>query len=102
VDRTQARVTGSVRLRLYRGSCTVVSRTSPWSLYDERFVTFGADDVYDQADAAGFIRLYGLPYRVAALKEQGLGRGLGPKEDAVSAERPLEVASSNGRIREVA
>jgi argininosuccinate synthase len=69
VDRTQERVTGSVRLRLYRGSCTVVSRTSPWSLYDERYVTFGADDVYDQADAAGFIRLYGLPYRVAALRD---------------------------------
>jgi argininosuccinate synthase len=68
VDRTQERVTGEVRLRLYRGSCTVLSRTSPWSLYDERFVTFGEDDVYDQADAAGFIRLYGLPYRVAALK----------------------------------
>jgi argininosuccinate synthase len=85
VDRTQVRVTGTVRLRLYRGNCTVVSRTSPWSLYDERFVTFGADDVYDQADAAGFIRLYGLPYRVAALKEQGLAQ-----------------ASSNERIREVA
>jgi argininosuccinate synthase len=98
VDRTQARVTGSVRLRLYRGSCAVVSRTSPWSLYDERFVTFGADDVYDQADAAGFIRLYGLPYRVAALKE----RGLGLKEDVAAADPSLEVASSNGRIREVA
>jgi argininosuccinate synthase len=69
VDRTQARVTGTVRLRLYKGTCTVLGRTSPWSLYDERFVTFGEDDVYDQADAAGFIRLYGLPYRVAALKE---------------------------------
>jgi argininosuccinate synthase len=69
VDRTQARVTGTVRLRLYKGTCTVLARTSPWSLYDERFVTFGEDDVYDQADAAGFIRLYGLPYRVAALKE---------------------------------
>jgi len=69
VDRTQERVTGSVRLRLYRGGVTVVSRTSPLSLYDERFVTFGEDDVYDQADAGGFIRLFGLPYRVAALKE---------------------------------
>jgi argininosuccinate synthase len=69
VDRTQERVTGTVRLRLYRGSHTVLARTSPWSLYDERFVTFGADDVYDQADAAGYIRLFGLPYRVAALKE---------------------------------
>ena len=70
VDRIQSRVTGQVRLKLYRGACTVAGRTSPNSLYDERFVTFGEDDVYDQADAAGFIRLYGLPLRVAALKQQ--------------------------------
>ncbi|CAN5783703.1 argininosuccinate synthase [soil metagenome] len=69
VDRTQERVTGDVRLKLYRGAYTVVGRSSRFSLYDERFVTFGEDDVYNQADAAGFIRLYGLPMRVAALKE---------------------------------
>jgi argininosuccinate synthase len=69
VDRTQERVTGDVRLKLYRGTCTVAGRSSRHSLYDERFVTFGEDDVYDQADAAGFIRLYGLPMRVAALKQ---------------------------------
>jgi argininosuccinate synthase len=68
VDRTQERVTGDVKLKLFKGSHTVASRTSAHSLYDERFVTFGADDVYDQADAAGFIRLFGLPMRVAALK----------------------------------
>jgi argininosuccinate synthase len=68
VDVTQERVTGEVRLKLYKGSLTVAGRTSALSLYDERFVTFGEDDVYDQADAAGFIRLYGLPMRVAALK----------------------------------
>jgi argininosuccinate synthase len=69
VDRTQQRVTGEIRLKLYKGNYTVASRVSPFSLYDERFVTFGADDVYQQADAAGFIRLYGLPLRVAALRE---------------------------------
>ena len=68
VDVTQRRVTGEVRLKLYKGSCAVAARCSPFSLYDERFVTFGEDDVYDQADAAGFIRLYGLPVRVAALR----------------------------------
>lgn len=68
VDRTQIPVSGEVRLKLYRGSCTVVGRTSPNTLYDERFVTFGEDDVYEQADAGGFIRLYGLPMRVAALR----------------------------------
>jgi argininosuccinate synthase len=70
VDVTQQRVTGDVRLKLYRGTHAVAGRTSPFSLYDERFVTFGEDDVYNQADAAGFIRLYGLPMRVAALKAQ--------------------------------
>lgn len=70
VDATQTRVTGDVKLKLYKGTCTIASRTSPFSLYDERFVTFGEDDVYDQVDAAGFIRLYGLPMRVAALRAQ--------------------------------
>ena len=70
VDVTQQRVTGDVRLKLYRGASTVAGRTSPHSLYDERFVTFGEDDVYNQADAAGYIRLFALPMRVAALKEQ--------------------------------
>jgi argininosuccinate synthase len=76
VDRTQARVTGDVRLKLYKGSAGVVARSSPFSLYDERFVTFGADQVYDQADAAGFIRLYGLPLRIAALRSQVAGRAI--------------------------
>ncbi|HLM67807.1 MAG TPA: argininosuccinate synthase [Longimicrobium sp.] len=77
VDVTQQRVTGDVRLKLYRGTHTIAGRTSPYSLYDERFVTFGEDDVYNQADAAGFIRLYGLPMRVAALKEQQTAAPLG-------------------------
>jgi argininosuccinate synthase len=70
VQVTQRRVTGDVRLKLFKGTCSVAGRTSPFSLYDERFVTFGEDDVYDHADAAGFIRLFGLPLRVAALQEQ--------------------------------
>ena len=73
VDATQKNVTGEVQLKLYKGSWTVAGRTSSSSLYDECFVTFGEDDVYDQADAAGFIRLYGLPSRVAALKAQATG-----------------------------
>jgi argininosuccinate synthase len=68
VDVTQEQVTGEVKLKLYKGNHSVAGRRSAHSLYDERFVTFGEDDVYDQADAAGFIRLYGLPMRVAALK----------------------------------
>ncbi|HVF76604.1 MAG TPA: argininosuccinate synthase, partial [Acidimicrobiales bacterium] len=64
---TQQRVSGEVRLRLFKGAISVAGRSSEFALYDEQFVTFGADDVYDQADAAGFIRLYGLSTKVQAL-----------------------------------
>jgi argininosuccinate synthase len=70
VNVTQGRVTGTVTLRLYKGSMAVVGRASEYALYDERFVTFGEDDVYEQSDAAGFIRLFALPARVRALKDQ--------------------------------
>ena len=69
VNVTQERVTGTVTLQLYKGSCTVVGRESAHALYDERFVTFGEDDVYQQSDAAGYIRLFGLSQRVRALKD---------------------------------
>ena len=67
---TQARVSGEVTLQLFKGSASVIGRRSPHALYDERFVTFGEDDVYQQSDAAGFIRLFALPQRVRALKDQ--------------------------------
>ena len=67
---TQQHVTGTVTLSLYKGNVSIAGRTSPFALYDQRFVTFGADDVYQQADAAGFIRLFALPQRVAALQER--------------------------------
>jgi argininosuccinate synthase len=51
----------------------VVGRESEHALYDERFVTFGEDDVYQQSDAAGFIRLFALPARVRALKDREMG-----------------------------
>ena len=72
VAATQARVTGSITLRLNRGTVTIAGRSSAQALYDARFVTFGEDDVYEQSDAAGFIRLYGLSQRVRALKDQEL------------------------------
>lgn len=72
VSVTQQPVTGSVRLKLYKGSIIVSGRTSPNSLYREDLATFGADDVYDQKDAAGFINLYGLPLAVQGwLKSKG-------------------------------
>ncbi len=70
VNVTQERVTGGVTLRLYKGNVSVVGRASEYALYDERFVTFGEDDVYQQSDAAGFIRLYSLPDRVRALRDR--------------------------------
>jgi argininosuccinate synthase len=76
VNITQARVSGTVSMRLYKGSIQVVGRQSAHALYDERFVTFGEDDVYQQSDAAGFIRLFALPARVRALKDQELAAAL--------------------------
>ena len=86
VNATQARVTGTVTLRLYKGTATVVGRESTQALYDERFVTFGEDDVYQQADAAGFIRLYGLSQRVRALKDQELAAAETARADQAAAE----------------
>ena len=70
VSKTQRRMTGSVRVKLYKGSCTVVGRKSPFSLYRDDFATFGQDVVYDQRDAAGFINLFGLPLKVKALVDR--------------------------------
>ena len=70
VNVTQEYVTGTSRLRLFKGSHTIIGRESPHSLYDEATVTFGEDDVYQQSDAAGFIRLFGLPQRVAATRRK--------------------------------
>jgi argininosuccinate synthase len=67
VDRVQERVSGTVTMRLFKGSVAIAGRQSEHALYDERFVTFGEDDVYEQSDAAGFIRLFGLSARVRAL-----------------------------------
>ena len=70
VAKTQEVVTGDVRLKLFKGSCTAVGRRSPYSLYQEDLATFGEDDVYRQADAEGFIRLYGLGQKVAAQRNR--------------------------------
>jgi argininosuccinate synthase len=74
VAKTEERVTGTVRLKLYKGNCTVVGRKSPFSLYREDFATFGQDNVYHQNDAEGFINLFGLPLKVKALVDHEYGR----------------------------
>ena len=72
IDHSQESVTGTVRLKLYKGSAAVIARTSPYSLYSEEHVTFEEDDVYDQRDAAGFIRLNAL--RLRLLRRRDLRR----------------------------
>lgn len=66
VDSTQATVTGDVKLKLYKGNITPACLTSPYTLYDEQTASFGEDDDYNQADAAGFINLFGLSIRERA------------------------------------
>lgn len=74
VEQTQEHVTGTVRLKLYKGNAIAVGRKSPFSLYREDYATFGEDDVYDQKDAEGFINCFGLPLKVRAmLKLNGTG-----------------------------
>ena len=70
VDSTQRTVTGQVKLKLYKGNIMSAGSTSPYSLYSQAFVTFEHDDVYDQADATGFINLFGLPLKVRALMQE--------------------------------
>ncbi|MFB3905788.1 MAG: argininosuccinate synthase [Acidobacteriota bacterium] len=67
---SQERVSGEVRLQLYKGICQVVGRRSPFSLYDPSYATFEEDAVYSQADAEGFIRLQGLRLKIAASKRK--------------------------------
>ena len=70
VESTQQTVTGEVKLKLYKGNIIDAGVTSPYSLYDEDIATFSEDEVYNQADAAGFINLFGLPIQVQAMKKQ--------------------------------
>jgi len=72
IDEAQRTVNGTARLKLFKGNCTVVGRKSVDSLYSCDFATFEADQVYDQKDAAGFIRLNALRLRIRALVKEGL------------------------------
>ena len=68
VDETQKTVTGTARVKLYKGSAVDAGVKSEYSLYDEATATFGKDEVYNQMDSAGFINLFGLPLKIRALK----------------------------------
>ncbi len=69
VDSTQQLVTGTVRMKLYKGLAVVAGRKAPYSLYNEEFATFSKDEVYNQSDAEGFINLFALPLKIRAIQK---------------------------------
>lgn len=89
IAESQRNVTGEVRLRLYKGSCHVLGRRSPYSLYSQELATFEQDDVYRQKDAEGFIRLHATRLRVNARLQQAL--------QAEGGEREVPASGRSGR-----
>jgi len=75
VDKTQERVTGDVKLKLYKGNMINAGVTSPYTLYDEQTASFGVDHDYNQGDATGFINLFGLPSKVKAVLDARREKG---------------------------
>ncbi|MGQ9542906.1 MAG: argininosuccinate synthase [Candidatus Bathyarchaeia archaeon] len=72
IDKSQERVNGEVRLKLYKGSCQVVGRTSPTSLYNQKLATYDLDTTFDQTKATGFIELWGLQTKIANIVRKRL------------------------------
>jgi len=102
VDVTQEKVTGSVTLKACRGSLSVVARRSDNALYREALATFEASDLYDHSDATGFIRLFGLPYRVsgpAGIDASTAGGANGGRPAPVAAATNI---NGNGRPHDIA
>ena len=81
VAATQKRVTGTVRLKLYKGGAAVAGRESPYALYQPSYATFGKENVYNQKDAEGFIHLYGLGIKIGAALEAARQREIGAVAD---------------------
>jgi argininosuccinate synthase len=88
---------GEIVVRLYKGTATTVRRKSPDSLFSEAFATFSKDEVYNQKDAGGFIRLYSLPARIAALKKQ-MNAGKGKSKGGKPAKAQVVVKSRKGAM----
>ncbi len=80
VDSTQQLVTGTVKMKLYKGSAVVAGRKAPYSLYNEEFATFSKDEVYNQSDADGFINLFALPLKIRAIQKITVEGGTVPNE----------------------
>jgi len=75
VDVTQKQITGTVKMKLYKGNATPAASKSDYSLYSEEFATFSADEVYNQSDAEGFINLFSLPLKIRAIQKEQLEGG---------------------------
>ena len=75
VDVTQSQVTGTVKMKLYKGCARVAAKKSPYSLYNEEFATFSKDEVYNQQDAEGFINLFSLPLKIRAIQKETVEGG---------------------------
>jgi argininosuccinate synthase len=69
IDKTQEKVSGVVRLKLYKGNVITLGRKSKFSTYREDFATFGEDEIYNQKDAEGFINLFGLQLTIRGLQK---------------------------------
>ena len=89
VDTTQRAVTGTVRLKLYKGNALIAGRTSPFSLYNEGLASFGDAGNYDHADAEGFIKLFALPTKADAMQQARLLGALADYSSSAPVERSL-------------
>jgi argininosuccinate synthase len=86
VEKVQERVTGVVRMKLFKGDCRVVGRKSPYALYDHALATYDAGDTFDQSAAEGFIKIFGLPVEISARKAPSVvGR-----QSSVDSESPVD------------
>ncbi|PWT84118.1 MAG: argininosuccinate synthase [Blastocatellia bacterium] len=86
VEKVQERVTGDVRVKLFKGDCRVVGRRSPFALYEHALATYDAGDIFDQSAAEGFIKIFGLPVETSARKAPATGRqSSNPAHDVVPA-----------------
>jgi argininosuccinate synthase len=99
VDSTQLTVSGKIRLKLYKGSISPAGSSSPYSLYHAGIASFTTGELFNHADAKGFVRLYGLPVLVRSLMEQNKkgGAKTGAKTAAASGSVKGKRTSGRGR-----
>ncbi|MDR2516487.1 MAG: argininosuccinate synthase [Spirochaetaceae bacterium] len=97
VDATQKTVSGTVRVKLYKGSISSAGASSPYSLYNASIASFTTGELYNHADSKGFVRLYGLPVLVRALMESGAAPDKAATPDASGTGGPIAAKKRRGR-----